>query len=70
MFTGTGTAASSASATTAGGSTGSPHWRPPLGIEIDLDGRLLVCDAHRGVLRVDPRTGGIEAVTDRIGVRR
>ena len=25
----------------------------PLGIEIDLDGRLLVCDAHRGVLRVD-----------------
>lgn len=39
----------------------------PLGIEIDLDGRLLVCDAHRGVLRVDPRTGGIEAVTDRIG---
>lgn len=39
----------------------------PLGIEIDLDGRLLVCDAHRGVLRVDPRTGGIEPVADRIG---
>jgi sugar lactone lactonase YvrE len=39
----------------------------PLGIEIDLDGRLLVCDAHRGVLRVDPRTGAIEGVTDRIG---
>jgi sugar lactone lactonase YvrE len=39
----------------------------PLGIEIDLDGRLLVCDAHRGVLRVDVRTGGVEAVTDRIG---
>ena len=39
----------------------------PLGIEIDLDGRLLVCDAHRGVLRVDPRTGGIEPVIDRIG---
>jgi sugar lactone lactonase YvrE len=39
----------------------------PLGIEIDLDGRLLVCDAHRGVLRVDPRTGGVEAVADRIG---
>ncbi len=39
----------------------------PLGIEIDPDGRLLVCDAHKGVLRVDPRTGGIEAVTDRIG---
>ena len=36
----------------------------PLGIEIDLDGRLLVCDAHRGVLRVDVRSGAIEAVTD------
>ncbi|MFC7496281.1 MULTISPECIES: SMP-30/gluconolactonase/LRE family protein [unclassified Nocardioides] len=39
----------------------------PLGIEIDLDGRLLVCDAHRGVLRVDPRTGGVEAVAERLG---
>jgi sugar lactone lactonase YvrE len=39
----------------------------PLGIELDLDGRLLVCDAHRGVLRVDPRRGAVEAVTDRIG---
>lgn len=39
----------------------------PLGIEIDDDGRLLVCDAHRGVLRVDPRTGGIEPVAERIG---
>jgi sugar lactone lactonase YvrE len=39
----------------------------PLGIEVDLDGRLLVCDAHRGLLRVDPRSGGIEPVTDRIG---
>ncbi|MEP9365344.1 SMP-30/gluconolactonase/LRE family protein [Nocardioides sp. CN2-186] len=36
----------------------------PLGIEIDLDGRLLVCDAHRGVLRVDVRSGAVEAVTD------
>ena len=39
----------------------------PLGIEIDLDGRLLVCDAHRGVLRVDPRTGALGPVTDLIG---
>ena len=36
----------------------------PLGIEIDLDGRLLVCDAHRGVLRVDTATGAVEQVTD------
>ena len=38
----------------------------PLGIEIDVDGRLLVCDAEKGVLRVDPGTGGIEAVVDQV----
>ena len=38
----------------------------PLGIEIDMDGRLLECDAHLGVLRIDTRDGAIEAVTDRI----
>lgn len=36
----------------------------PLGLELDGDGRLLVCDAHRGVLRVDTRTGAIETVTN------
>jgi sugar lactone lactonase YvrE len=42
----------------------------PLGIEIDLDGRLLVCDGHRGLLRVDTRSGGVEAVADSVdGVR-
>jgi len=42
----------------------------PLGIELDLDGRLLVCDAHRGLLRVDPGTGGVEEVADSVdGVR-
>jgi sugar lactone lactonase YvrE len=42
----------------------------PLGLELDLDGRLLVCDAHRGLLRVDTRTGGVEAVSDSVdGVR-
>lgn len=34
----------------------------PLGIELLPDGRLLVCDAHRGVLRVDPGTGAVEPV--------
>ncbi len=38
----------------------------PLGLELDLDGRLLVCDARRGLLRVDTRTGAIEPVTDRV----
>lgn len=38
----------------------------PLGLEIHPDGRLLVCDAHRGLLRVDPTSGAIEEVTDAI----
>jgi len=38
----------------------------PLGIEFDLDGRLLVCDARKGLLRVDPAGGGIEAVADSV----
>lgn len=41
----------------------------PLGLEIDLDGRLLVCDAHRGLLRVDTRAGSVEAVTSDIDGR-
>ncbi|MGZ6745932.1 MAG: SMP-30/gluconolactonase/LRE family protein [Nocardioides sp.] len=39
----------------------------PLGIEIDLDGRLLVCDARRGLLRVETGSGAVEQVTDRLG---
>jgi sugar lactone lactonase YvrE len=42
----------------------------PLGIEIDLDGRLLVCDALRGVLRIDTGTGFVEKVTDSVAGRR
>ena len=34
----------------------------PLGIEYLPDGRLLVCDAHRGVLTVDPRSGRLETL--------
>ncbi|MEZ5094209.1 SMP-30/gluconolactonase/LRE family protein [Nocardioides sp.] len=36
----------------------------PLGLELLPDGRLLVCDARRGVLRVDPATGRSEAVVE------
>ena len=42
----------------------------PLGIEIDLDGRLLVCDAHLGLLRVDTDSGAVEEVTEQVGGRR
>jgi sugar lactone lactonase YvrE len=34
----------------------------PLGIEFLPDGRLLVCDARRGVLMVDPRSGSVETL--------
>ena len=32
----------------------------PLGIEVDPEGRLVVCDARRGLLYVDPASGAIE----------
>lgn len=38
----------------------------PLGLELDLDGRLLVCDAHRGLLKVDTASGAVEQVTDSV----
>ncbi|MFA6299898.1 MAG: SMP-30/gluconolactonase/LRE family protein [Nocardioides sp.] len=38
----------------------------PLGIELDVDGRLLVCDARRGLLRVDTASGAVEAVADSV----
>lgn len=42
----------------------------PLGIEYDADGRLVVCDARRGLLRVDPRTGGVEVLAETVEGRR
>lgn len=38
----------------------------PLGIEYAADGSLVVCDAHRGLLRVDPDTGGCQVLADRV----
>ena len=38
----------------------------PLGVELDGDGALVVCDAHLGVLSVDPRTGHISTLLDRV----
>ena len=34
----------------------------PLGIEVHPDGSLIVCDAHRGLLRVDSTRGSIEVL--------
>lgn len=39
----------------------------PLGIEVDPSDRLVVCDAVRGLLRIDPNTGNIDVLVDRIG---
>lgn len=42
----------------------------PLGLELFDDGGLLVCDAHRGLLVVDPATGSVTTLlTDVDGVR-
>lgn len=41
----------------------------PLGIEFLPDGRLLVCDARRGVLVVDPRAGTVETLFGEVGGR-
>ncbi|KRF17295.1 strictosidine synthase [Nocardioides sp. Soil797] len=38
----------------------------PLGIELLPDGRLLVCDAHAGLLAVDPRSGSLETLADSV----
>jgi sugar lactone lactonase YvrE len=39
----------------------------PLGIEVDADGGLVVCDALRGLLRVDPASGAVHQLVERIG---
>jgi sugar lactone lactonase YvrE len=36
----------------------------PIGIELDDDGRVIVCDAKRGLLRIDPSTRRIEVLVD------
>jgi sugar lactone lactonase YvrE len=42
----------------------------PLGLEFAPDGSLVVCDARRGLLRVDLRTEAVDVLVDRVdGVR-
>ncbi|GAA1542482.1 SMP-30/gluconolactonase/LRE family protein [Nocardioides humi] len=42
----------------------------PLGLEWAPDGRLLVCDARRGLLWVDPASGAVESITAEVDGRR
>jgi sugar lactone lactonase YvrE len=44
---------------------GNTHGRP-LGLEVLSDGQLLVCDAHLGLLRVDPNSKSIETLVQYI----
>ncbi|MGI3197693.1 SMP-30/gluconolactonase/LRE family protein [Streptomyces sp. GLT-R25] len=39
----------------------------PLGLTAQTDGRVLVCDAERGLLRLSPDDGLLEVLADRIG---
>ena len=41
----------------------------PLGLEWLPDGRLLVCDAHRGLLAIDLTTGDVELLANSVGGR-
>ncbi|MEV6319487.1 SMP-30/gluconolactonase/LRE family protein [Streptomyces sp. NPDC051776] len=38
----------------------------PLGLEVAADGGLLVCDARRGLLRVDPQAGSVRALVEEV----
>ncbi|HLX48051.1 MAG TPA: SMP-30/gluconolactonase/LRE family protein [Streptosporangiaceae bacterium] len=38
----------------------------PLGIEVLADGALLVCDAYRGLLRIEPEAAEIEILADQV----
>lgn len=42
----------------------------PLGLAVARDGRLLVCDSPRGLLALDPDTGGLEPLVETVGGRR
>ncbi|ATL32588.1 Strictosidine synthase precursor [Streptomyces formicae] len=39
----------------------------PLGLTTQTDGRVLICDAERGLLRLSPDTGFLEVLADRVG---
>ena len=41
----------------------------PLGLAVARDGRLLICDSHRGLLRYDPVGGAIETLVAEIDGR-
>ncbi|WP_372507847.1 SMP-30/gluconolactonase/LRE family protein [Mycolicibacterium crocinum] len=41
----------------------------PLGLAVARDGRLLICDSHRGLLRLDPASGVFETLVSEVAGR-
>ena len=42
----------------------------PLGLHIARDGRVLICDSHRGLLALDPASGTLDVLADGVAGRR
>jgi sugar lactone lactonase YvrE len=42
----------------------------PLGLHIARDGRVLICDSHRGLLALDPASGTLDVLVESVGGRR
>ena len=42
----------------------------PLGLHIARDGRVLVCDSHRGLLALDPASGTLDVLVESVDGRR
>jgi sugar lactone lactonase YvrE len=42
----------------------------PLGMHVARDGRVLVCDSHRGLLSLDPATGSVDVLVESVDGRR
>jgi sugar lactone lactonase YvrE len=42
----------------------------PLGLHIARDGRVLVCDSHRGLLALDPASGTLDVLVESVAGRR
>lgn len=42
----------------------------PLGLHVARDGRILICDSHRGLLTLDPASGTLEVLVESVAGRR
>lgn len=42
----------------------------PLGLHIARDGRVLICDSHRGLLALDPASGTLDVLVESVAGRR